>query len=296
MLTKTLNVPSTMVAARKKSSEVVLSAIGSHGQEMADFMGGKYSPHLEEGQVMPFATQLQLFEKELIRLTQQLRQAERRNRTQKARESKARTRRDAHVQEVNTKVARVRRTVSGVFNDGEMVEIGLSRRNARDSEVLLEQAASLVVNLERPDLELSAEQLGGVDVDASVLAQDIKPCADKLQQSLTELRREQRQTEATLFAKNEAMDEFNHGFLWIARSVESLLQLAGLPEQAGRVRPSSRRPGVTERLETSDTDGDEPSADGDTPSADGNPPAAQDGSDQPASEDPSSETGTVTEP
>ncbi len=296
MLTKTLNLPSTMVAARMKSSEIVLSALESHGQEMAGVLGGKYSPHLEEGQEMPFATQLKLFEKELIRLTERLRKAERRNRTHKARESKARTRRDADLQEVNTKVARVRRIISGVFNDGEMVEIGLARRNARDSEVLLEQAASLAVNLERPDLELSAEQLGGVDVNPPALAQDVKPCADKLRQSLSELRREQRQTEATQFAKNEAMDEFNHSFLWIARSVESLLQLAGLEKMAARVRPSSRRPGVTERLETSDTDGDEPAADGDTPEADGDEPAADDDSDQPSAGDPSSAAGTVTTP
>ena len=156
-------------------------------------------------------------------------------------------------------------------------------------------AASLVVNLERPDLELPAGQLNGIDVNPSVLAQDVKPGADKLRQSLSELRREQRQTEATQFAKNEAMAEFNHGFLWIARSVESLLQLAGLAEMAARVRPSSRRPGVTERLETSGTDGDESAADGDTPEADGDAPKADD-SDRPASGDASSESGTVTTP
>ena len=58
-----------------------------------------------------------------------------------------------------------------------------------------------------------AGQLGGIDVNPPILAQDVKPCADKLRQSLSELRREQRQTEAAQFAKNEAMDEFNHGFL-----------------------------------------------------------------------------------
>ncbi len=229
----------------------------------------------------PFDTQLQLFEKELIRLSDRLLEAERRNRTQKARETQFRGRRDADVKSVNTKVGRVRQAFAGVYDDDQMVKIGLSRRNARRSDVLLEQAATLAANLEQPDLELSAAQLGGFEVDPPLLAQDIELSAGKLRQSLSELRREERQTEATLIAKDEAMDEFNHGFLWIARSVESLLQLAGLKEQAVRVRPSSRRPGVTERLEASDAEGDQPQAEGD--------------SSAPVSEDPSPETVTVTE-
>ncbi len=289
MLTKTLNLPSTMVAARMKSSKIVLSAIESHGQQMAKVLDEKYFSHLEEGQVMPFDTQLRLFEKELNRLTTELRQAERRNRKQKAREAKARGRRDADVKEVNAKVGRVRRTFSGVYDDDQMAEIGLARRNARDSEVLLEQAVTLATNLEQPDLELTEAKLGGIDVHASAMAQDIKPSADKLQQSLSELRREERQTEATLIAKNEAMEEFNHGFLWIARSVESQLQLAGLDEQAARVRPSSRRPGVTEQLETSGTEGGEPAAEDDTSEAGGDQPEAEDDSGEPSSEDTSSE-------
>ena len=239
MLTKTLNLPSAMVAARMKSCDIVLSALETHGQRMAGVLGGKYSPHLDEGQVMPFEVQLQLFEKELIRLRDRLVAAERRNRSQKARETQTRARRDADVKQVNAKVGRVRRAFAGVYDDDQMVEIGLSRRNARRSEELLEQAAYLAANLRRPDFELTRAQLEGFSVDPSILAADIEPAADRLQRSLTELRREERQSEAAQIAKNEAMDEFNHGFLWIARSVESLLQLAELEQLAARVRPSS---------------------------------------------------------
>jgi hypothetical protein len=282
MLNKTLNVPSTMVAARVKSCDIVLSALGTSGPQMAGNLGGKYSPHLEDGQVMPFETQLQLFEKELIRLRDQMVEAERRNRDQKVRETLTRTRRDADVQQVNAKVARVRRILSGAYQDDQSAEAGLARRNARDSDVLLEQATTLVTKLERSDLALRESQLGDFEVDAPKLAQGLKPATDRLRQSVDELVHEVRQSEATLIAKDRAMAEFNHGFLWIARSVESLLQLAELEEEAARVRPSSRRPGVTERLETSEDDGDQPAADGD--------------SGEPVSEDPSSEPVPVTEP
>ncbi len=293
MLNKTLNVPSAMVAARMKSCEIVLSALETHAPQMADVLGSKYSLHLDEGQVMPFDTQLQLFEKELIGLRDRLHKADRSNRTQKAQETESRARRDADVKQVNAKVIRVRRVFSGVYEDDQLAKIGLARRNARESDVLQEQAAYLADNLEQ-SLELTGSQLGQFEVDPSIMAQVLKPSADQLRQSLSELHHEERQTEATQIAKNEAMEEFNHGFLWIARSVESLLQLAGLEEQAARVRPSSRRPGVTERLETSGTDGDEPVAEGDTPEAAGEAPAVEDDSDQPVAGDPSPEADTVT--
>ncbi len=282
MLNKTLNVPSTMVADRKKSCDIVLSALGTHGQQMVGNLGGKYSPHLEDGQVMPFETQLQLFEKELIRLRDQMVEDERLNRDQKARETEARARRDADVREVNAKVGRARRVLTGVYEVDQAAKAGLARRNARDSEVLLEQATTLIAHLERSDFALIGSQLGQFEVDAPVLAQGLKPSADRLRQSIDDLVQEVRQSEVTLLAKDESMAEFNHGFLWIARSIESLLQLAGLEEQAARVRPSSRRPGVTERLETSEDDGDLPATDGD--------------SNEPVEEDPSSEPLPVTEP
>ncbi len=292
MLNKTLNQPSRMMTARMKSCDVVLSAIETDGPQMIGLLGEKYSSHLEEGQVMPFETQLQLFEKELIRLRDELREAERRNRDQKARETKARGRRDADVKRVNAKVGRVRKVLTGVYDDQQAAEIGLARRNARDPEVLLEQAATLAVHLGRSELELAEAQLGGIDVDAPQLAQDVKPSADRLRRSLSGLRREVKRTEATQIAKDEAMAEFNHGFLWIARSIESQLRLAGLEEQAARVRPSSRRPGVTERLE-SGAEGDEPEAD-DELEASGDQPRADSDSSATGSEDSSAET-TVTQ-
>ena len=282
MLNKTLNVPSTMVVDRVKSCDVVLSALEKNGPQMTGVLGEKYGSHLDEGQVMPFETQRQLFVKELIRLREQLVEAERDNRDQKVRETLTRTRRDADVQEVNAKVVRVRRILSGAYDDGQTAETGLARRNARASEVLLEQATTLVAKLERSDLALRGSQLGDFEVDAPMLAQGLKPATDSLRQSMDELVDEVRQSEVTLIAKDRAMAEFNHGFLWIARSVESLLQLAELEEEAARVRPSSRRPGVTERLETSGAEGDEPAADDD--------------SGEPVSEDPSSEPVPVTEP
>ena len=95
MLNKILNVPSKMVAERMQSCEVVLWALKTHGHQMAELLGGKYSPHLEEGQVMPFEIELSIFQKELIQLRDAMLSAERTNRTQKAQETQSRRLQDA---------------------------------------------------------------------------------------------------------------------------------------------------------------------------------------------------------
>ena len=264
MLNKILNVPSTMVADRMKSCEVVLWAIVTHGPLMVELLSGQFVPHLEEGQVMPFEMQLRLFEKELTRLRDRLHSVEREHRAQKVRETRARGRRDEVITEVNAKVARLRKLFSGAYDDDQLAEVGFARRNARPPEELLEQAAYLAARLGEPGLTLAGSELGEIELDASSVAREIEPSAASLRQALSDLRREEQRTESTQHAKDEAMEEFNHGFLWMARTVESYLQLAGLKKLAARVRPSSRRPGVTEQPpeEVLEAEGEEPEADG----------------------------------
>lgn len=263
MLNKILNVPSKMVAERMQSCEVVLWALRTHGHQMAELLGGKYSPHLEEGQVMPFEIELAIFQKELIQLRDVMHSAERTNRTQKAQETQSRRLQDAVIVTVNVLIARLRRLFSSAYDDDQLAEAGFARINARQPEELLEQAAYLAVRLRQPDLEFSDSHIGNFEVEASTLAPELEPLVEDLRQKLSELHREVRLTEASQQAKNEAMDEFNHGFLWIARSVESKLQLAGMEELAARVRPSSRRPGVTERKpELPEAQDDEQQAEG----------------------------------
>lgn len=275
MLNTILNVPSTMVAERMKSCGVVLGAIETHGPQMVEILSGQFGPHLEEGQVMPFEMQLQLFEKELTRLRDRLHSAEREHRIQKVEESLTRGRRDKAITEVNAKVARVRRLLGGAYDDDQLAEVGFARRNARQPEELLEQAAHVAARLGDPGLMLAESELGDIKLDASSVARELEPSAERLRQALSDLRREEQRTGSTQLAKDEAMEEFNHGFLWMARTVESYLQLAGLKALAARVRPSSRRPGVTEQPPE-----EPPEADGQEPEADGGE------SEDPASEDP----------
>ena len=297
MLTKTLNVPSTMVAERMQSCEVVLWALVTFGRQMVDVLVERFRSHLEEDQAMPFETEIELFKKELTRLRDELLLAERHHRTQKVRETRARGRRDKVITEVNAKVARLRRLFGGVYDDDQLAEVGFARRNARLPEELLEQAAYLVARLGRKNLALTGSQYDDFELEAPKFAKDLKPHVVQLRQAMTELRKQERRTEATQLVKNEAMEEFNQGFLWMARVVESYLRLAGLEKQAALVRPSSRRKGVTEQQpELPEAEGEEPEAEGEQLEVEGDAPETEGGEPgQAAAVSPSTETVVVTE-
>ncbi|MEE8523375.1 MAG: hypothetical protein V3T72_05545 [Thermoanaerobaculia bacterium] len=91
---------------------------------------------------------------------------------------------------------------------------------------------------------------------------------------MSELNRENRRSDATVIAKNQAMSRYDQQFRWIACCLESLYHLAGQHELAERVKPSTRRSrrtqadveaeesgGAGEESE-SDVPGEEPETDG----------------------------------
>ncbi len=96
-------------------------------------------------------------------------------------------------------------------------------------------------------LEDPEEDRCEIRFEASEVSQKLAGSVETLEERIDHTTREERQSEAMKLAKDEALRRYNKSFLWIARTVESLCRLAGLDEVAKRVRPSSRRPGVTAR-------------------------------------------------
>ena len=56
----------------------------------------------------------------------------------------------------------------------------------------------------------------------------------------------------TYVAKQRAFEEYDQTFLQVATYVSAMLAIGGEKELARRVRPSSRRPGQTDEVATSD--------------------------------------------
>ena len=262
MVPLNVNRPLTAVTARIQSCRTVVRAIDTFGGRLVDELGPSFTPLLGEGQVMPFETQLELFKKRLILVRDQLVAADRAYRDQRAQETLVRGRRDAAVQEVNRDVVDLRDALKGVYTAERLAELGFPRRMPRGPEKLSEQASYLNLRLGDPDLDLSGARYE-FQVEPTNLVTKLSGSSATLQQAIEDLAREKRESEALKLAKDDALERYNSSFLWIARSVESLLRLAGLDKVAERVRPSSRRKGETEVKGDPPEDG---TAEGEAPS------------------------------
>lgn len=245
MLPINLNLPLKAVVARIRSCRAVLWALETHGRHLSENLGETFSPLLEEGQAMPFEVQIELFKKQLILVRDQLVSTDRAYRDQKAAESLVRGRRDTQAETVNKGVVGLRQAFTGIYSDDKLAAFGFARRTPQQPAELQEQASHLVERLEDPDLDLSGSRFGDFQLDAQQLARELVGSVESLQEADEELAREERKTEALKLAKDDALEQYNKSFLWIARTIESLCRLAGLDEAAKRVRPSSRKPGVT---------------------------------------------------
>ena len=85
-----------------------------------------------------------------------------------------------------------------------------------------------------------------LEVTPKALVEDLEPDYEELKKLVEGLGREDRKSDATLIAKDEAMREFDRVFRLTAGIIAAFFSLAGHEELARRVRPSSRRAGRTQ--------------------------------------------------
>ncbi len=127
-----------------------------------------------------------------------------------------------------------------------MLHIGLSGTTPRDPTELMRLGR--VIQGQLPGLGNMAPVRRGLAFDASSYAEPLTLGLIRLDTAREAARREQREFEVTLLAKNEALVAYDACFVNVARALESLFRMAGLGWLADRVRPSSRRPGTIDEL------------------------------------------------
>jgi hypothetical protein len=134
---------------------------------------------------------------------------------------------------------------SHLFGSDKLEAIGFARRIEEDSEALLEQAVAVVGAVGDPGFAAPAPRLKGLGVDLRDLAVDLAPAIEKLRAALDAVQAARCDTTLALCDRNVALEAFNRDFLHVARIVEGLLRRADLDDLADRVRPSTRRRGLT---------------------------------------------------
>ena len=265
MANKTVNLPSKMLMQRLASCRVVLWALEAHGPRLVEIFNGPL------GRMLPAELRAYI-EQHVAQLREVLAAArdllttsDRDLRDQKALTSRYRRDRDAAFEALSPHIVGLRDTFRGACGPEVFTEIGFALRTPEQPGELFELAQHLTTRLGEPDLELPAARFKGIALDPAGVVEEMAPLVDDLGQALESVTREERRTEAMKIAKDEALDAYTRTFLWVAQSAEALFKLADLPAVAQRVRPSSRRPGVTNEVETQGPD--VPSDDPEKPAA-----------------------------
>ncbi len=234
-----------MVRDRRKSCLSIESSVEIHGADVASDLEEFFADKLQEGETMPpFLIILQFLQRLLTTACEGLVGAAAEHLTEIDGDNKARRRRDVLKERLAVKGRRLRDVLDGLFGRGAGLELaGLDRRTAQETVDLVAQTERIIERYSAIDTETTRPDLAGFSIDPAAMIADLQPEYDELRELVEELNRENRRSDATLVAKNEAMEDYDRIFRHIGSCLAAYYSLAGHEELARRVTPSVRRAG-----------------------------------------------------
>jgi hypothetical protein len=254
-----------MIRNRRKSGESVGASVDTHLDDVVVPLEVTFTEQLVEGEILPdLRTVFRILQRLLAVAVQGLVTAGDRHLREVDNDIKLRTRRDELVGLLGTKVSNFRKTLDGLFGSGSALELaGIDGRTEQEPVALLAQIERTLERFGDPGMELATPGFS-VQMNPAAVVEDFQSEYQELRDLVTELTRENRKSDATIIAKNEAMARYDEQFRWIAGCLEALYHLAGQHELAARVKPSLRRSGRTQaevEAEESGGSGEEPETD-----------------------------------
>jgi hypothetical protein len=226
------------------SARMVLDTLEAVAPRLADQLGGLFGPWLAGPPPMAFASLLEAFHGRLSDCRDRLADVAERHLDVLTRAGELERRSDAANDRLANAMSALRATFRGVYGFAQLGHFGFPDRAPRRPKVLWDQSCELRQRLAEPDLELPPSRVPEFDLDCADLSRKLAPSIDGLDQALGAVRDHESRVAESERLQDEALAEFNEALPHIARSLESWLRMAGLDEQADRVRPSRRRPGV----------------------------------------------------
>jgi hypothetical protein len=245
------------VRARVKSTEAVEKAVETHGTSVGKALDEGFSPFLKKGEKMPdFELALDLVSRSMTGATDTLNNASDAHEKELKDDVKPKSDRDDKVAKLRVDMTDLRAMVERFLGQVALKTLGLEGQTPMDPGQLRKLAERTAAALRNKKVELPKPRLAGLTIDRAALATQIEKSATALGESMKTVLREDREAEATLAAKWDAMSKndlaFSRGVKWIVATFE----LAGATELASRVRPSSRRAGVLAEVEESEPEPD----------------------------------------
>lgn len=231
--------PSKMVTDRQKSSQSVLAAARTHADTIVRSMGDTYGSRYAE----PTQMLIQGLSEMLAQRTQALVEADAAHLNELGDDATARDQRDAAAESLRALLVERRQLLAGVFGTGYLKELGFEGRTPEDAVALARFARRVAENLERVPTPPSL--IPGVTLAPAAWRQPVVSVVEALEAAIGSVRTEEREAEATVVTKKEAMAAYDRTFTDTATLLSALLNAAGERALADRVKPSTRRPGQT---------------------------------------------------
>ncbi len=157
-----------------------------------------------------------------------------------------------------TAVIGVRDQVFSVYGEEVAVDLGFARVTPTAPGDVLENCLHLEGRLSNPP-ELPEPGPGRLPIGLKALLGALAPLFRELERAMAEYRKILRESQTALFGKRRAIKAFDMDFRYLSGTAENMFELAGMPEEAQLVRPSTRRRGVTQAV--NGEQGDPPTGD-----------------------------------
>jgi hypothetical protein len=235
--------PSKQVTDRQKTANAVVAAIDTHAAAATTAITALLSPHLRSGEEMPnVALLLALVGRGCNGTIQSLVTADNVHQGELADDDPARHNRDDAATALRQESINLREILTGMYGGAITTQV-VSEAVPRDPVMLSRHGQTIEENLAR--ITLPAPRIPGATLDKAAIITRFGALRQTLDDTIQVVAREVREAQATQSAKDAAMDSFDHFFSMGADVTSSLLRLGGMPEQAAKLRPSTRRPGHT---------------------------------------------------
>jgi hypothetical protein len=248
--------PSKQVTDRSRSAGIVGTNAETYATEVGARTSAQLSPFLQAGEAVPdTALLLRLLARFLASKSTALDAADSAHEAEISDDAKPRAERDEAEVEARETVIEFRNAVSAKYGDVGLHTLGIYEPPPRGAPELAKYGRALHGTLIDGRRTLTSSGRRGVNLDRAEMAAELLVVVERLEAALRVVAQEASELHLTQTAKDRAFEENDRVFGTVARVAEGLLALAGRGDLADRVRPSRRRPGVTEAEEVSPTEG-----------------------------------------
>jgi len=233
--------PSKLVIDRDRSARAVHAA-RVHLPTVRDAGAAMLTPFLRDGESMPdVALLVDLYLRRMIAAADAMVIVDDAHLAELADDPTARDDRDLALETLTASLTELRQLVTGLHGPAALAAVRLA--DAPDREPLRLQRAASDTARALPGADLGPSRITGVQLDATLWAVRLDAERAAVTTALDRVATEGREAEQTLSAKNDAIDAFDEAFRQAATLLTLLLEFAGKPDLAEKVKPSGRKPG-----------------------------------------------------